>query len=338
MKAKLMTAFFLFTMVMTCVNVFAMGKSDPTPPGMAGSGYGSGEDYICNGYTEIVFGSGTDGSRVWYYIPDKLKNGTRAPVVVFLHGQLCIAPDIYMAHIEHLAKQGYIVIYPQFNKGGLVGLIADLMTDADQNKYLARAIAGVNNALARIGAIADRNNVTLYGHSLGGLLAIAWSSDAWSPKNIVLAEACVEAKAGIPSFVQGLVTIVEINWRAKITSIVCPVIILSGSDDTLATTSQAMDIYNNLANASFKVVYELQTDTYGSPDLKADHMAPISDDGWMPDFIMNMFGGDGEVDATDYRYYWTALDAALNDETRVTFDMGRWSDGTAVKKVLQKAP
>ena len=85
-------------------------------------------------------------------------------------------------------------------------------------------------------------------------------------------------------------------------------------------------------------MYELQTDTCGNPDLRADHMAPISDDGWMPDFIMDMFGGDGEVDATDYRFYWTALDAALNDETRVSFDMGRWSDNTAVKKVLQKTP
>jgi esterase/lipase len=338
MKAKLLTTLFVFAIIMSCANVFAMGKSEPIPPGKPDYGYGSGEDYICNGYTEIVFGSGSDGSRVWYYIPDKLRNVTKAPVVVFLHGQLCIAPDIYMAHIEHLAKQGYIVIYPQFNKGGLVGLVSDLMTDADQNKYLARAIAGVNNAFARIGAIADRNNVTLYGHSLGGLLAISWSSDAWSPKNIVLAEACVDAKAGIPSFVQSLVTIVEINWRAKIKSVVCPVMVLTGNDDTLASTAQAMDIYQNLAYASSRVVYELQSDTYGNPDLRADHMAPISDDGWMPDFIMSMFGGDGEVDATDYRFYWAALDAALNDETRVAFTMGRWSDNTAVKKVLQKTP
>jgi pimeloyl-ACP methyl ester carboxylesterase len=326
MKERLLTTLFVFAIIISCVNVFAMGKSEPTPPGKPDSGYGSGEDYICNGFTEIVFGSGSDGSRVWYYIPDRLKNGTKAPVVVFLHGQLCIAPDIYMAHIEHLAKQGYIVIYPQFNKGGLVGLVSDLMTDADQNKYLARAIA------------ADRNNVTLYGHSLGGLLAVSWSSDAWSPKNIVLAEACVDAKAGIPSFVQGLVSIVEINWRAKIRSTVCPVIILTGNDDTLAPTSQAMDIYQNLVYASSRVVYELQSDTYGNPDLRADHMAPISDDGWMPDFIMSMFGGDGEVDATDYRFYWAALDAALNDETRVAFNLGRWSDGTAVKKPSQKTP
>ncbi len=338
MKTRFLATLFMLAIIISCVNAFAMGKSEPAPPGKATYGYGSGEDYICNGFTEIVFGSGSDGSRVWYYIPDQLKNGATAPVVVFLHGQLCIAPDIYMPHIEHLAKQGYIVIYPQFNKGGLMGLVSDLMTDADQNKYLARAVAGVNSAFSRIGSIADRNNVTLYGHSVGGLLAVSWSNAAWSPKNIVLADACVDAKAGIPSFVQGLVTIVEIDWKTKIRSTVCPVIVLTGNDDTLAPTSQAMSIYQYLTSASSKVVYELQTDTYGNPDLRADHMAPISDDGWMPDFIMGMFGGDGEVDATDYRFYWTALDAALNDETRVSFDMGRWSDNTAVKKVLQKTP
>ncbi|MBN2077987.1 MAG: carboxylesterase family protein [Spirochaetes bacterium] len=316
---------------------FSMTKQ-PTPPGQADYGYGSGESYICNGFTEIVFGSGSDGSRVWYYIPDTLRNGSTAPVVVFLHGQLCIAPDIYMAHIEHLAKQGYIVIYPQFNKGGLLGLMSDLMTDADQNKYLSRAITGVNSALSRIGSMADRNNVTLYGHSLGGLLSLAWSSDAWSPKNIVLADACVDAKAGIPSFVQFMVKIVEIDWKTKIASTVCPVIVLTGNDDTLAPSSQALDIYDRLTNASSRVVYQLRTDTHGSPDLKADHMAPISDDGWMPSFIMEIFGGDGEVDATDYRFYWAALDAALNDETAVTFDMGCWSDGRAVNGVARMAP
>ncbi len=316
---------------------FSMSKA-PTPPGQPDYGYGSGESYICNGFTEIVFGSGSDGSRVWYYIPDSLKNGATAPVVVFLHGQLCIAPDIYMAHIEHLAKQGYIVIYPQFNKGGLLGLMSDLMTDADQNKYLARAITGVNSALSRIGSMADRNNVTLYGHSLGGLLSLAWSSDAWSPKNIVLADACVDAKAGIPTFVQSMVKIVEIDWKTKIASTVCPVIVLTGNDDSLAPSSQAMDIYYRLTNAASRVVYQLRTDTYGKPDLKADHMAPISDDGWMPSFIMEIFGGDGEVDATDYRFYWAALDAALNDETAVIFDMGRWSDGRAVNGVARMAP
>ncbi len=337
MNFRVITSVFVMALFLTGTSAFSMSKK-PTPPGKADYGYGSGENYICNGFTEIVFGSGSDGSRVWYYIPDRLKNGSTAPVVVFLHGQLCIAPDIYMAHIEHLAKQGYIVIYPQFNKGGILGLVADLMTDADQNKYLARAITGVNGALARIGTMADRNNVTLYGHSLGGLLALAWSSDAWSPKNIVLAEACVDAKAGIPTFVQSMVKIVEIDWKTKVQSTVCPVIVLTGNDDTLAPSAQALDIYYRLTNASSRVAYQLRTDTYGSPELNADHMAPICDDGWIPSFMMDMFGGDGEVDATDFRFYWAALDAALDDETSVAFDMGRWSDGKAVQSVARMAP
>ena len=39
-----------------------------------------------------------NGTRVWYYLPDKLKNVKSAPVVVYLHGMILLAPDIYEAH------------------------------------------------------------------------------------------------------------------------------------------------------------------------------------------------------------------------------------------------
>ena len=41
------------------------------------------------------------------------------------------------------------------------------------------------------------------------------------------------------------------------------------------------------------------------------------------------------VDTLDYRFYWAALDAALDNQALVSFDMGKWSDGTPVKPVLE---
>ena len=57
MKTRFLAVLFMLAVILSSVNVFAMGKSEPTPPGKAAYGYGSGEDYICNGFTEIAFGA-----------------------------------------------------------------------------------------------------------------------------------------------------------------------------------------------------------------------------------------------------------------------------------------
>ncbi len=36
----------------------------------------------------------------------------------------------------------------------------------------------------------------------------------------------------------------------------------------------------------------------------------------------------------DYRVYYAAVDAAIDDQTRVAFDMGEWKDGTLVTPVV----
>jgi len=294
--------------------------------------------YICSGYTEHEFGDRNKGTRVWYYIPDELKNGDSAPVVVMLHGMILLAPDIYEAHIEHLCKQGYIVIFPQFQRGGIGGLLHDLMLDPDQNDHLERAIDATNLALSMIGAKADASKITLYGHSLGGLISLCWSADAWIPNSIVLANPSIDSTSGMPSFISWLINIVELDWKSKIGAITCPVVLLTGNDDDIAPPSQVIEIYDALSAANSKTVYQLQTDKYGRPDLLADHMACICDDGWIPSWMMNMLGGDGEVDATDRLFYWKALDEVLKGQTSVDFDMGEWSDGTPVKPVIQLKP
>ena len=250
---------------------------------------------------------------------------------------MLMAPDIYLAQIGHLCRQGYIVLFPQINKGGLAGLA----TDNNQYSMMHRTIDSVNAALAELGSKADRSNLVLYGHSLGGLIALCWADnegDAIAPpaKAVVVSDPCLYAS--IPEFVDVFVNVTELDFAGKARATTCPVIILTGGDDDIASPATAIEGYNALVNAPSKVVYRYDTDTYGDPDLKADHMAPICDDGWMPGWAMNILGGDGEVDAIDYRVFWTALDAALNDETEVVFDMGTWSDGKPVKGVTRLAP
>ncbi|MBP7736146.1 MAG: hypothetical protein KA369_09265 [Spirochaetes bacterium] len=311
-----------------------------TAPGQASSGYGSAENYICSSYTEGRVGAWYNpwsGYWCWYYVPARLKNGSTAPVVIYLHGMMLMAPDIYMAHIEHLCRQGYIVLFPQINRGGLVGLA----TDNNQNNMMHRTIDSVNDALNKIGSKADRGNMVLFGHSLGGLISLCWSDnegDAVAPavKRIVTADPCLYSN--IPDFVDVFVTVTELDFREKAKSTTAPVIILTGSDDTIALPETAFDARDALVNSPSKVIYQYNTDDHGARALKADHMAPICDDGWMPSWAMDMLGGDGEVDTFDYRVFWAALDAALDGCDTLSFDMGTWSDGTPVKAVTQLAP
>ena len=105
------------------------------PPGAPMTGYGSAERYVTEEFSVQRTGRGADGDQIWTYLPATLKYGDRAPVVIFLHGFACLYPSLYRTHIEHLVKQGNIVIFPQFQKSTLNGFLreAGLGQAVDQN-------------------------------------------------------------------------------------------------------------------------------------------------------------------------------------------------------------
>ncbi len=325
---------------------------DATPPGQPTAGYGGAANYICNDQTvDKIHWSVTSqaqGEMVIIYLPKVLKHGTSAPVVVYLHGFSAITPLLYMKHIKHLTMQGYIVIFPQFNKA-----YWGMLTDMDQTKMLARAIKSTNDALAKLGSKAEMNNITLYGHSVGCLLALCWSyhPEAPGPKNIVLAEPQVDlSQGGIPAVIEPLVVgmVTAIDWKMEIKATTCPVILLTGNQDWIAAPAMAVDIYNELTNASSKVVYLATSDRYGHPTLVADHMSPVCLEGTLEDIIANygavdpyvqwFWGNTLALDAMDYRFFWAACDAALDGKTSLAFNLGSWSDGTPVTPITQLAP
>lgn len=310
-------------------------------PGPLARGYGSGEGYITDSYSLKKFGSVLTGSYCYIYEPAVLKNSSSAPVVLFLHGMILLAPEIYEESILHLVKQGYIVIFPQFQQS-----IVTLMFDMDQETYLHRAIDAANTSLDRLGSKAERNNISLFGHSLGGLLAIAWQGESDAPpvRRLILANPCFDlTAANMMNILPGMdwlmnLFVNQIDYAQKAAAVTVPVVILSGSDDSIAPFATALEGYNSFTSAPVKVLYRLNSDDYGSDTIKGDHMAPICDDGWMPSWLMSLFGGDGEVDAADYRYYRVGIDAALDDVYFYDYDMGSWSDGTSVREIDRVMP
>lgn len=319
----------LILLSISCLPLFVTGCTfGPAPPGQAESGYGSSENYITNEYTYNSVGNEYDGTRAWYFVPDALKNGSVAPVVIFLHGHTAVDYHLYMGHIMHLIKQGYLVIYPEYQLSGP----SDPYDDLDQTVMLDRAIASVQNALNEFGPIADAGNIVLYGHSLGGLLAFCWAAEGGpQAARVVLANANLDPSTGIPKFVLERYTFTFLDYENKGSATTSPVIILWGdADTTIAPYEQQLEAYNLLTNAASRVIYTAQTDKHGWPTLQATHGAALQP---------SLSDGDEiDEDALDFRFYYAALDAALDGQDNLTFDMGTWSDETPVKPVLQSHP
>lgn len=286
-----------------------------TPPGQPTSGYGSQENYVSVGYKQYTLGNAKDGSRVWYYIPDVLKNGSTAPVVVYLHGWTAYLPEYYQGQLDHLLAQGYIVIYPQYQEPRLKGIL----TDTDQVGYLNRAIKAVDLALAQLSPIAETDDLVISCHSAGCLLTYCWNGAGGAPaRALVLNNGSLESDDSIPDFVN--INILE--WRPYAADIRVPLFFLTGVDDPLNVDSTLG--YDAAVNAPVKAVFMAQTDVYGDPDLVAEHTAPLA--------------SGGSVDALDYRYYYAGLDAVLDRQTALSFDMGTWSDGTKVTPIVKVKP
>lgn len=291
-----------------------LAAAPPAPPGPPSSGYGSTAQYVAQTWSETSTGLGRLGTRVWTYVPDTLAGGDHAPVVVFLHGWTAYLPAYYEAWIEHLVRQGFIVIYPQYQKAGVVGLF----TDSDQTAFLDRAIEAVDKCLVELGDVADRHKLVVAGHSLGGLLAWSWNGAGGAP-----AEAVLLINASLTSDeVPDEVPLIKIDWESYAEDIQVPIVFLTGDQDGLAPDSLLG--HDAAVNAPSREVYMAVTDTHGEPPIRATHGAPV-----VP---------AGDADTLDTRYYFSALDAMLRGETTPSFDMGRWSDGVSVAPIQVLTP
>ena len=99
----------------------------------------------------------------WIFEPDEPKPDGRAPVVVFLHGWFAVNPGFYGAWIDHLVRDGRIVIFPRYQND--VGTMPQ--------DFLPNALAAIRDALGvlhdGVGHVRpDPARFALIGHSAGG--------------------------------------------------------------------------------------------------------------------------------------------------------------------------
>ncbi len=271
------------------------------------TGPGSTQNYIATSaaITNSGEATSTDNTKVAYYVPNVLKHGTTAPVVVFLHGFQAGDPGLYIAHINHLWHQGYIVVFPMYNT-------TNAFTDLDQNVMVDRLVRNTNFALANIGAKAELDHVYVYGHSAGAAFGSVFQLNSGiTPAGVMLAHPALDTG---PVPVPGIV-LVDYQTEAAYTT--APVVILTGDQDTIAPPAASVTLHGYLTGAASRIVWEARTDDHEYPPINTDHLQPLT--------IGN------SADTMDWRYYWSALDQMLGGDPTPGFDMGSWTSGTAVK-------
>ena len=245
-----------------------------------------------------------------------------APLIVFNHGWLAMHPIIYREWINHIVKKGNIVVYPRYQAGLVRGF----------EEFTSNAINAVKEAINTLSSgwhvRPELDKFAIVGHSLGGGITANMAALAEE-------EGLPIPKAIMP--VQPFIALGEPVDFNKISSETLMLVIV-GEDDTIVGNNSGKIIFQNATQIplSQKDFIIQVTDTYGTPDLIADHGAPLC----FPRFLMDT------VDAMDYYSTWKLFDAltdyafyGINGEyclgnTPEQRFMGLWSDGTPVKELI----
>jgi acetyl esterase/lipase len=272
----------------------------------------------------------------WLFEPDEPKPEGRAPVVVFLHGWFAVNPGFYGAWIDHLVRDGRIVIFPRYQN--------DVGTNPQD--FLANALAAVHDALGAlhdgVGHVRpDPARFVLIGHSAGGNLAAQIAAVASDPHSgLPVPQAVIALMPGeiVPMSQPSL-------SRIPATTLL---VIMVGEEDVVVGDLRARQIFTQATAVprSRRRYVMFRSDRHGSPPLIAEHTAPTGvnprlDNGEGVFRALQISLGD--VNALDRAGFWRMADltmeAAFSGKTLddVTRDdeqfrhLGFWSDG---KKVI----
>ena len=332
-------------MVMALAVASGLGAGDdgPDKPAIPGSGQAEADakadadgDAVENTPHRAVkrYEIGQGPRSYWLFEPDQPKP-ERAPVIVFFHGWFAVNPGFYGAWIDHLVRNGRIVIFPRYQKD-----VSTLPAD-----FLPNSLAAVRDALGvlhdGVGHVRpDTARFALIGHSAGGNLAAQVGAISSDP------HADIPVPRAIITVMPGEVLPMREPNLARIPGTTLLVVFV-GEDDLVVGDLRGRQIFAEATAVppSRKRFILFRTDRHGFPPLIAEHTAPTG-------LHHRLDNGEGvfralqlsfsDVNALDRAGFWRisdvtleaafagqTLDEAARDEERFRH-LGFWSDGRKV--------
>lgn len=340
-----------------------------TPPKQPDQGPG-GADYRIADVTKRAVGTASAGTFVFHGADPASEP---RPVAVFFHSWGAVNPALYGGWIEHLARKGYLVLFPRFQ-------VVNRSRPADASTLAATLVRNALDALASDdSAKPDPQRVAFIGHSAGVPIALnvaagAQASEIPAPKLIFGLTpggiASTEKDRGI--MLQDLSAIDASTL----------LIAMSGDRDYLPADRASRRILQEASAipASRKLFMRASSDDHGYPALTATLASPGSPKSaydaagiklppdppkdpkqrstwrWSADMaltgpqtILTQQLGNNATDALDYLAFWKTFDMAAEaafsgrDATVLRrdpkfVDMGAWSDGWPVKRLSAQPP
>jgi pimeloyl-ACP methyl ester carboxylesterase len=351
--------------------ILASPAQAATPPGQPKTGLG-GADYAPEPVVKKAVGRQSAFSYVFH---GGSAPAAGRPVVVFLHAWGAINPLVYGGWIDHLARRGYLVIYPAFQEVGRTRPVEATDRTVSLLKEAFEALA------ADPGAKPDLSRVALIGHSAGAALAVNVAALAGSESLPVPKLVYVVAPGGIASDPKARgIQLADLSKIDAATILVTEI----GDREFQASDRASKRILREASEvpATRKVFIRALSDDHGFPALSATlAMAGATKEGyeaaaikvtpdpprdpkaklpprprWSADMVLTgeqqvlvQQLGSNVTDALDYLGLWKVFDMAaeaafagrdaqaLRSDPAFN-DMGRWSDGWPVKRLVVEAP
>ena len=256
-------------------------------------------------------------------------------MVVFLHGWFAVNPGFYGAWIDHLVRDGKIVIFPRYQND-----VGTLPQD-----FLPNSLEAIRDALRvlhdGVGHVRpDTGRFALIGHSMGGNLAAQIAASAADPRSEI------PTPQILITLMPGEIIPIRKPSLADIPATTLLIVVV-GEEDLVVGDHRGRQIFSEATAIprSRKRFVLFRSDRHGFPPLIAEHTAPTgvhrhldNGEGVFRAFQLSL----GEVNALDRAGFWRMADLTLEAATKgqtlddVTRDLeqfrhlGFWSDGRKV--------
>ncbi len=304
----------------------------------------------------LVLAHGEGAGRVYLFLPAQPAVSGYVPIVFFHHGWQGMNPKNFGALIDHLAREGQVVIYPVYQQSA----------KTSPQVIVGNAAAADRDALALLSARAiwpDPARILYIGYSMGAAISLDLALHPAryglpAPRALVLmapgdAPAVATGPAGRP-----------IIGHLALLPRTLPVAVMAGAQDTQIGLPTARAVFARLCQIypDRRVLMVLPGDSHdgvtvhaghgspGAPDSRYDF--PLTDENFpvllqgQPSFPVSV-----SLNQLDFYGYWKVIDAladsvATGGLPSVVFghgdpaqlDLGTWPDGTPFKPIRLDNP